>query len=118
MLTRAGLATLITAASLFGAGVILNYPELVQLGATGVAAVALSLTLAWRRPRMDAGIGLHDDLLVDGQSPRLSVTLTNRSRWRRFVTVLRFRIGDLPLDAEFDSVKARSSATFTPSLPP
>src|SRR4051794_16442550 len=113
MLTRAGLGTLITTVGLFGAGVVLGYPELVQLGAAGVAAVALSLGLAWRRPRMDVGIDLSDGLLVDGESPRLSVRLTNRGRWRRFVTVLRLRIGDIPLGVELESVKARSNATLT-----
>jgi uncharacterized protein (DUF58 family) len=117
MLTSAGIGTLITAAGLLGVGAALNYPELVQIGAVGVGAVVLSVGLAWRRPRVDVRVCLTDDRVVDGEAPRLLVTLTNNGRRRCFVTLLRVQVGDIPVNIELGSVRAGGRVDFAPRLP-
>jgi uncharacterized protein (DUF58 family) len=118
MLTSAGVGMVTVAAGLLSAGATLNYPEVVQVGAAGVAAVALSAGLAWRRPRVGVRIRLPAARAVDGDAPRLSVTLANRGRWRCFMTLLQVDVGDVPVSIELGSVGAGASVEHNLPLPP
>jgi uncharacterized protein (DUF58 family) len=118
MLTPSGIGTFLASAALVGLGAGLNYPELVQIGAVGAAAVVLSAGLAWRRPRVGVGVRLPDGAVLDGDTPRLTVTLTNGGRWRCFATLLRMRVGDVPVSIELGGVGAGEQVERDPPLPP
>src|SRR5690349_10842268 len=117
MLTTAGIGTFLASAALVGTGFVLNYPELVQVGAAGVGAVTLSAALAWRRPRVSVRVQLPDSVVLDGEAPRLMVTLTNRSRLRCFATQLRMHIGEVPVIIELGGVGPGARVDHTPPLP-
>lgn len=109
---------LLVSAVLVGVGTGLDYPEFVQLGAAGIGAVTLAVGLVRRRPRVNVQVGLPEDAVLDGDAPQLAVSLTNPGRWRCFVTLLRVRLGDVPVTIELRAVDPGAYVEFAPRVPP
>lgn len=97
-LTAAGRAVLAGSAALYLAGVALGWPELVGLGAAGLALVALTGLLVILRPRLELSRTVEPDRVTGGQQALGQLRVRSRGRLPAPPFVVVDRVGGIPVE--------------------
>jgi uncharacterized protein (DUF58 family) len=79
--TARGVGTVLAAAALIGGGFVFGYPELVVLGAAGLAAMLSALVYAARRLRLSVAREVRPERVTRGQESAQTLTVRNSGKY-------------------------------------
>ncbi|RSM89691.1 DUF58 domain-containing protein [Kibdelosporangium aridum] len=116
-LTRRGIATLVAAAVLIGAGAVAGYAMLIALGAIGLGAVVAALAVAGRKPRVEVARDVYPDRVERGSRAGITLRVHNPGTRRQPGFTAVDRLGASTLKIAVRSLAPGSEQSYLNELP-
>lgn len=116
-LTVRGRVLLGGAAALVAAGLILRYPELIGIGAAGLAAVVVALASVARAPAVSVQREITPPRVARGGQASAQVIICNESRWSMSALLARDLAGQQAISLSLPRLRSGQSYQATAALP-
>lgn len=116
-MTPTGRGLAVAAAALYGAGVVLGYPELIVLAAAAAGLLAIASMFVAHRPARSVSRLVHPDRVTVGGRASALITVANRSRRPSTPFVATDRIDDAAVSVTIPRIAAHGTVRVRYDLP-